>query len=362
MTETLQPLRIAVIGCGVIAPTHIESFQALDGVCISWLCDIEASRAENLADQYGIGQTATDYRTVLDANDVDCISICTDHASHARIAMDALDAGRHVLCEKALGVSAYDMDAMLAAHARHPQQVFGGVFQHRFDPAYLRLKQMVEQGLFGSILTAGIQLRCRRTSDYYRADQWRGTWAMEGGSVLMNQAIHYIDLLNWITGGIDALCGAHANLTHGGMIETEDTAVASLRFKNGALGTLEVTCSSHLDWDPVLFIQGTDGFVEIRRDQPVRVEFGNPETDRAIEASLREVSSPGGVLAGKDYYGAGHRSQIADFVSAVRERREPFVTAASARVAVDIALAIYQSHQAGGWVTLSKNRGESSCT
>lgn len=338
----------------MVAPVHIESFLSMDGVCLTRLCDIRQAAAEAYASRYGVKQVSTDYREVLAAKDVDCISICTDHASHAQIAIDALEAGKHVLCEKALAASADDLQAMRSAAARYPNQVFSGVFQHRFDPVYGLVKQWVEQGRFGTLLTAGVQMRCQRTDAYYQADDWRGTWAKEGGSVLMNQAIHYLDILAWVVGRVDSLCGTYANRTHKDSIETEDTAVAIMRFANGTLGTVEASCSSLLHWDPMFFVHGTDGLIEVRKDQATRIEFEDPEVNALARHSFSSAADVEH-LPGKSYYGTGHRALLTDFIEAVREGREPFVTAASACVAADLAMAIYQSHHQNKWVTLPNN-------
>ncbi len=345
-------IKVAVIGCGVIAPTHIESYLAQDQVEVAWLCDLVEQKARGLAEKYGVANVATDYRQVLADAEVDCVSVCTDHASHAPICVAALEAGKHVLCEKALAATAEGLDAVLAAHGRHPGRVFAGVFQHRFDAVSRLLKRQVDEGLFGTILTGGVQVRCLRTPGYYEADRWRGTWAEEGGSVLINQAIHFIDLLAWLMGGVTRLCGTYDNLTHGGSIETEDTAVASLRFANGALGTLEATCSSHLSWEPTLSIHGTVGSVDVRNGRCVKAVFEDEALGRQVQAELDAAADGPGVQAGKTYYGKGHAAQIADFVEAAREQRQPYVTAASARHAVDVVLAIYRSHRQNGWVAL----------
>jgi predicted dehydrogenase len=193
---------------------------------------------------------------------------------------------------------------------------------------------------------------CLRTDAYYQADRWRGTWEQEGGSVMINQAIHFVDLLNWMTGGIEAVAAAYANLTHGATIETEDTAVAAVRFRNGALGSMSATSSSHLNWDPSFFFYGSAGSLELRDGRPLRVAFNDEtQTQRVredLETCARASSSPS---AGKDYYGPSHPTQIADFVAAIRERRSPYIPARAAREAVDLVLGIYRSHREGRWIT-----------
>jgi UDP-N-acetyl-2-amino-2-deoxyglucuronate dehydrogenase len=348
-----NPLKFGIIGCGIIAPSHVESLQALDGVSVEWACDLVAGKAKQLAARYHIPRTCTDYREVMTDPAVDCICVCTDHASHVPITVSALEHDKHVLCEKALAASTAGLDAMMAAHAQRPHLTFGGVFQHRFDPDFRYLKELVDAGQFGQILTAGVQVRCLRTDQYYRADTWRGTWQEEGGSVLINQAIHFIDTLQWIAGEVSSVCGAHANLTHGDAMETEDTAVASLKFASGALGTVEATCSSHLDWEPTILIHGTEGSIELRDGVPLKLRFADSSRAEAVLTKLREYREcQNEISAGKSYYGSGHFPQIVDFVEAVRDQRPLYVTAKSARRTVDLVLAIYRSHKAQAWVSV----------
>lgn len=344
--------RVGIIGCGVIAPTHAECFSKEERAEIVWACDIEEEKARSLAARYGVPHVTARLQDVLEDERVNAISICTPHASHAEIAVAALEAGKHVLCEKALGATAEQMDEMLAAHKRHPSLVFSGVFQHRFERRHQLMKQLVEDGSFGEVLTAGMQMRCFRSKDYYRADKWRGTWAEEGGSVLINQAIHTVDALAWIMGGVADLCGTYSNQTHEDTIETEDAAVAALRFRNGALGTIEAISSSHIDWEPTMFIHGTKGSIEIRNASPMKVVFTDAAVRERVTRELSGTPEAAPVGSAKAYYGGEHRSQIADFVEAVVEGREPFVTAASVRHAVEIVLAVYASHRKGGWISV----------
>lgn len=349
MSDTIN---CAIIGCGVVAPSHAAGYSRIAGVRLRWACDLVAEKARKLAERYGIERTTCDYRDVLADPDTHAVSICTDHASHAEIAVAALDAGKHVLCEKALAATTEGLDAMMAAGDRHPELVFAGVFQHRFDRLYQYLKRLIDDGAFGTLLTASCKVLCRRTDAYYLADQWRGTWDREGGSVMINQAIHFVDLLQWMTGGVTSLSAAYANLTHGNTIETEDTAVAVLKLRNGALGSILATSSSHLEWDPSFFIYGSHGSLELRNGKPLRVTFYDAALAHRIETDLRSLSDPIRNDAGKDYYGPSHPTQIADFIGAIRDRRAPFITARDARTAVDIVLAIYRSHREGRWINL----------
>jgi len=348
----MHPLRVGIIGCGVIGPTHAASYRQVPGVQLTWACDRIEARAAKLAADHGIPHVAADARRMLRAPDLDAVSICTDHASHAMLAVAALKAGKHVLCEKALSHRTSGLDAILRAADAHRELVCSGVFQHRFESVNRRVRDLIAAGGLGRMLTASVRLRCLRTNEYYRADPWRGIWAEEGGSVLINQAIHYLDLLRWMMGGVRAVSGLHANLTHGETIETEDTAVAAVEFNNGALGTIEATCSSHNTWESALFFQGSAGAVELFNDAVMRVDLPDRAAGERLLDDLRAGDSTAIETPGKVYYGAGHPAQIADFVEAIRERRAPFVTAASAAETVDLVLGVYRSFRSGRRVTL----------
>jgi predicted dehydrogenase len=350
----MKTIRVGIIGNGVIGPTHAEGFRRIPGVELAWACDLIEDKARRLAEKYQIERITTDYREIIADPKVTCVAVCTDHASHAPITVAALKAGKHVLCEKALAATAKGMTAMLAAHRRRPGLVLEAVFQHRFDAVNRYLKTLVDKKAFGKILTAGVQVRCKRTNEYYRGDAWRGTWAQEGGAVLINQAIHYIDTLVWVMGGVESVGGAYDNLTHKDAMETEDTATAAVRFRNGALGTIEATASSNLDWETTISIHGTEGSLEVRDDRPIKAAWLDKTREAAILADLAAAVNTPGELLGKSYYGTGHPAQIEDFVGAIRGKRKPFISAESARRTVDVVLAIYESHRRRKWINLPK--------
>lgn len=347
----MKSLRVGIIGCGVISKTHSEAFLKLPDIELRWACDLDLERAKKLAEKYGYSHTSTDYRDVLADPDLDAVSVCTDHASHADICVAALNAGKHVLCEKALSSDAKGLTKIADAAKKYPELIFSGVFQHRFDAANQYIKQLVENNSFGTILTAGIRMYCKRTNEYYQADAWRGTWALEGGGVMINQAIHYVDLLAWLMDGVESVCGAHSIRTHQGVIETEDTVTASLKFKSGALGVIEATSSSEETWHPAFWIHGDAGWIEICNGRPLHLKFTDKSLEEKVTIDLAECRDRPGVQTRKTYYGTGHTAQIEDFATAIREKRAPFVTATQACHAVDIVLGIYKSQKKGTWIT-----------
>lgn len=346
-------IQVGIIGCGVIAPTHIESYRRLDGVSVKWACDVKADVAAACAEKYNIAEMTTDYQAVLGDPEIALVSICTDHASHAQIVCDAFAAGKHVLCEKALAITHEQLDAMNSAHASTPDLVFSGVFQHRFDAVNRVARDLVNQGVLGTMLNASMSLDCYRAPRYYN-DDWHGTWSREGGSVLINQAIHFLDAMVWIMGGAKDISAVYANLAHGDTIETEDTLVGAMTFQNEALGSVKVTSASHLPWQHTLTFTGTQGKLVLVDDQTARIDLQDKTLEAEIEQRFAAASASRGVDAGRDYYGTGHPAQIADVVAAIREGREPFVTGESASHTVALVLAAYASHRSGQRVALSQ--------
>ena len=252
-----KKVRVAVIGCGVISELHLRCYAHNPAAKVVAVCDLIPERARRAAEERAPGaRWTTKAAEIFAAPDVDAVSICTDHASHAALACAALAAGKHVLCEKSLARTSGDLARMLAAAEARPDLVAAGVFQHRFEPLPRVLRDLVAEGAFGRLLTATGSLHCFRGNGYFEKDAWRGTKAGEGGSVLINQSIHYFDLLLWIAGGAETVRAWSANLGHEGVIETEDTVALALRFRNGALGSFVATNASQRGWDSELAFHG----------------------------------------------------------------------------------------------------------
>ncbi|HCE43199.1 MAG TPA: hypothetical protein DET40_06605 [Lentisphaeria bacterium] len=348
-----KKIKCAIIGCGVIAPSHAEGYAAIKDVEIAWACDLVKDKADKLAAKYSIPKTAVDFREVLADPELDCVSICTDHASHSMIAVEAFKKGKHVLCEKALSSTHQGLENMMEAYGKHKGLVFSGIFQNRYNKVYQLMKKLLAENSLGTLLTADLQFHCYRSDAYYDADEWRGTWAKEGGSLLINQAIHAVDLLGWMTGGVKYISGTYSNLTHGEHIETDDTAVATLRFKNGALGTISATSSSKLEWDMAYSFNGSKGTIDLRNGDIQRIDLEDKKLVDSICSEVQKIKDEAKVSGpGKAYYGPSHSCQIADFVESIRTGKEPFISGESARHTVDMVLGIYQSHREKKWVKI----------
>ena len=338
-------VRVAVIGCGVISELHLRCYAHNPAAKVVAVCDLLPERARAAAERAPGARWTTRAAEVFADPEVDAVSICTDHASHAALACAALAAGKHVLCEKSLARTAADLRRMLAAAAARPELVAAGVFQHRFEPLPRVLRDLVAEGAFGRLLTASGSLHCFRGDDYFRKDAWRGTLRGEGGSALINQSIHYFDLLLWIAGGADAARAFSANLGHEGVIETEDTISVALRLRNGAVGSFVATNASHLRWRSALSFQGTAGGAEVRDDALASLELADKAAERRVRARIdRALAAAGRAFPkGKDYYGPGHQAQIDDFVRAVRTGSRPYVTFADAAESDALVFAAYAS-------------------
>lgn len=351
----MKTINCGVVGCGVIAPTHIESYRRIPDVHVKWLCDLDPAKADALGDRYSVPRRTADYADILSDPEVDVVSVCTDHFSHAEIAAAALDMGKHVVCEKCLTSTSDGLRRIMDARRRHPNSVFSGIFQHRFEPANRMLRQLISDGAFGRILNATLHVSCLRTDEYYQADAWRGTWSMEGGSVLINQSVHHLDLLRFFLGEPESVSAKYDNLTHQGVIETEDTIAVAMRFRSGALATMTATSGSRsVEWRSVYSITGTDGYVEYTDFTPSYLEFTDPRKKDEIERMFEKCGEDKDLLNGaaKDYYGGGHAAQIADVIDAVRSHRAPSVTGEDAAETARLVIACYDAARAGKWVTL----------
>jgi predicted dehydrogenase len=348
----MKTLNVGIIGCGVVSGTHSEAFMQLPDIELLWACDLLEERTAKIKEKYGYDNTTCDYKEMLADPKLDAVSVCTDHASHAEICCAALEAGKHVLCEKALAAHSSQLDQMADSAKAHPELVFSGVFQHRFDAANQYIKRLVEHDSFGTILSAGLRMYCKRTNEYYEGDEWRGTWKYEGGGVMINQAIHYVDAISWLMGGVEKVSGTYSIRTHQDVIETEDTVTASLKFHSGALGIIEATSSSTQNWHPAFWIHGTHGWLEMCNGRPLRIQFQDKAFEEKVSIDLAVCRDRPGVQTRKKYYGTGHTAQIEDFATAIREERAPFIPAIQACHAVDIVFGIYESHNKESWVSL----------
>jgi UDP-N-acetyl-2-amino-2-deoxyglucuronate dehydrogenase len=335
MSQTV--LRYGIIGCGRVAPRHAQSIRQLQNshnVELAAVCDVIESRAQHFAKTYN-ATPYTDYRALLERPDIDAVSICVPSGLHTRIGQEAARAGKHVLVEKPIALNLDDADALIAT-CEQARVTLGVVLQNRFNPPMRDLRDLVDSGSLGRLYLGSATVRWYRPQQYYE-DGWHGTWAMDGGA-LMNQSIHHVDALQWLMGGVESVFAYTGTLAH--HMEAEDVGVAVLRFKSGALATLEgstVTYPENLEGSVALF--GEHGSVKVGGTALNRKVFwkvaGQIELEREI--LTHEVVDPPSV------YGTSHREQIAEMLSAIREHRLPSTHGGEARRSLELVCAIYES-------------------
>jgi len=331
----MERLKVAIIGCGNVSSVHFAATAQNLAAELIAACDTKPERAKAMGEKYGIPYF-TDYNEVLELGP-DVIHICTPHYNHSEIAIAAAQKGIHVLTEKPMSITLYEADNMIRA-ARENNVKLGVIFQNRYNRASLAVKEAVESGQLGRIKGARMFVTWHRPDEYYSQSDWKGTWEGEGGGVLIDQAIHTMDLMQWIVGEIDSLEASMANRTHH-IIDVEDVAEAVIRFKNGAIGSLYACNYYTYDADVLLEVHGELGTARIEKDHAVIRIAGQPERKVFPEGDYEVI--------GKDYWGVSHKIQIDEFYRDVLENRPVDIDGVEGRKALEFVRAIYYSATTG---------------
>jgi predicted dehydrogenase len=331
----MRPVRTAIVGCGKVGHIHARALYGLAESQLVAVCDEQGGRARAFAAQYG-ALPFEDPAAMLAQAGVEAVCICTPHPAHRHPAV---------------------LDAMIAA-AREANVRLGAISQRRFYEPVMRLKAAIDAGKIGTPVLGTVLMLSWRDEAYYRSDPWRGRWDTEGGGVLVNQAPHHLDLLRWFMGPIRQITGACANLNHP-YIEVEDTALAIVRFRNGGLGSILTSLSQRPGIYTKLHVHGSNGasvgvetdtgatFVAGMTgvlDPPLNDLWTVPGEEPLLSRFQADDRSRFGEVDPTFHY---HALQIQDFLRAIREDREPLVTAADGRAVVEIFAAIYRSSQTG---------------
>ena len=339
-----DPVRFGLVGAGAISTQHVEAIAAVDGARLTAIASASAERASALGERLGVPWT-TDLDELVGRGDVDAVTISSPSGLHPRQALAALRAGKHVLVEKPLALTNAEARAVVD-EARARGLVAATVSQRRFEPAVRSIRDAVADGALGRIVTIVAEGFYHRPQSYYDSASWRGTMALDGG-VLMNQAIHTIDLLRWIGGPVERVAGHVATIGHA--MEAEDTATVSLRFTNGALGAILATTCAPTERRTELRIDGDRGHVRLVGEEVAAWDVPGRAAPAAETADPPAAS--GAATWGTN--ATGYIRQYTDFVAAVRDGREPAVTAADGAAAVEVVLAAYESSRSGCAVTIA---------
>ncbi|MDR1600526.1 MAG: Gfo/Idh/MocA family oxidoreductase [Oscillospiraceae bacterium] len=333
----------AVVGCGGISATHLAALRALEGegVRIVSLYDTKPGRVEGRRAEYG-GEAAASLEAILDDPRVQTVHILTPHALHAGMVRAALDAGKYVLCEKPLATSTDDLDEL--ARLDPDNRRVCCVFQNRYNPATQRAKAMIDGGELGEIASLKGMLTWKRGAAYY-ADDWHGTLSLEGGGVLINQAIHTLDLMLYLGGPLRSLKASVTVDLLEGVVEVEENAHIVMRYADNKTGLFFASNSNGADEPPEITIMGERGWLLLRGD---RLCLRDGSGERLL------VDARVAPTVGKAVYGNSHVTQIHDFYRCVSEGRPFAIGVKEASPAVRAVLAAYGSSRAGSWVSLDK--------
>lgn len=345
-------IKIAIIGCGKAGHMHAASFANIPEakICGAY------SRSKEKADAFAKKYSARGYHDVHDMvkrEAIDVAIVCTPHPDHT-IAIDAMEAGAHVLIEKPLASTLADCDAIIDAGVRYHKKI-GVVGQRRFYPSSMRMKEAIDAGKIGTPMLGTITMLGWRDEEYYKSDPWRGTWEGEGGGVLVNQAPHQLDMFQWFMGGeISELYGVWTNLNHP-YIEVDDTALAIVKFKSGAVGNILVSNSQKPGLYGNVHVHGSNGAsIGVQTDSgamfiagrsgvvapPVNDLWNIPGEEDLLTQFQKDDLDFFATIDPIEYF---IRMQNRDFVLAVLNNTTPLIPATEARKTVELFTAIYQS-------------------
>jgi len=339
-----QKIRFGLIGIGNIAPHHAVAIKNTTGAELVAVATRNSERGNAFTCEHG-GTLYADYRDLLARAEVDAVAICTPHDLHAPMTIDAAAAHKHILVEKPMARNVAECDAMIAACER-AGVTLGVLFQMRFDPLAVKLKKIIDDGKLGRLIWTTTNALWYRTDDYYRSGAWRGTWEHGGGGVLINQAIHVIDLTLWLTGMPTRVTAQTRTLNHA--IEVEDAALAILEYADNRLGLIQATVAAFPGYPERIEIVGSRGSAVYHRGE-ARLEWhlAEPREDGEERA---EVSS--GASAPMNINAAGHIAAYQDFAAAVREKRAPLISGSEGRKSIALVQAIYDSAHANAPIHL----------
>ena len=343
-------MRYALIGCGRIATNHMKA-AVNNQLEISAVCDVVPEHMEVLLAKHELQNDMsilryTDYKSMIQEVKPDLVSIATESGIHAEIALFCIDHGVHVIIEKPMAMSISDANEIIRCSEEKHVKV-SACHQNRFNIAVQEMRHALEAGRFGRLSHGSIHVRWNRNQGYYDQAPWRGTWAQDGGA-LMNQCIHGIDLLRWTFGGeIEEVYGQTRQQFHD-YLEAEDVGMAVVKFKNGAIATIEGTTNVYpKNLEETLYIFGEKATVKIGGTSTNNIDvwdFSDESEADIKNKGLQEETS--------NVYGNGHTSLFADMIDAIQNDRKPYVDAYAGRDALELVLAIYKSQKEGCAVSL----------
>lgn len=342
-------MNFGIIGTGLVAPHHAKAICQIEGARLAGICSRTPEKAQSFAMQYSTDYCC-DYREFVKRKDIDIINICTLPNLHMEIACEAAKNGKHVIIEKPIDLSLKRADTIIEECRRYGV-VLSVIFQHRFDDGVIKLKNAIEEKLFGKIIEGDCYVKWFRTDEYY-SKPGKARWDVEGGGALINQGIHSIDLLRWMIGPVDRVFGYFiTGVTH--QIESEDVVAALVKFKNGAMGVIQASTSIYPGYSEILAIHGENGSVILEAGQIKKWDFKNSQKNYDYESSTINIPASGSsspMATGVDSF----VSQFKDVIDAIQNKKEPLVTGWEGRESLRLVLAIYESAKTGKEIVCDK--------
>lgn len=341
-----------IIGCGMIAEFHTKAIAEIPNARVVGVYDKFEASAQKIARLAGGDCRVHDsMESLLADREIDVVCVCTPSGAHMEPSVQVARSGKHVVVEKPLEITLPRCDAIINACDESGVRLCT-IFPSRYSTANASLKSAIDTGRFGKLTLGDTYVKWWRTQEYYDSGGWRGTWALDGGGALMNQAIHNVDLLQWLMGDVESVHALTATLAHV-RIEVEDTAVACLRFKSGALGVIEAATSTFPGLLKRIEIHGDRGSARVEQDDITLWDFQMKiPSDAEIHAGMAATSGfKAGASDPRGITHLGHRDQLDDFLNAIDEKRPAFVDGREGRKSVEIIRAIYYSARTGSTVT-----------
>ncbi|WP_404455183.1 Gfo/Idh/MocA family oxidoreductase [Virgibacillus necropolis] len=340
-------LNVAIIGAGAIAPLHIKAYLEFPDRCkIVAVCDVFPEKAKQLKEKFHLSADFYDsHNDLLNRTDIDLVSICTPPYTHAEIAIDALNSGKHVLVEKPMASSLEECDAMNAA-ADKSNKILSIVAQNRFTTPMMKLKQVLDTKLMGPIVHTQVDSYWWRGHSYYNL-WWRGTWEKEGGGCTLNHAVHHIDIFQWMNGMPSEVTAVTSNTSHDNA-EVEDLSIAIAKYDNGSLAQITSSVVHHGEEQQLVF-QGKRARVSVpwKLKASRSRENGFPKDDKELEDKIQKVYDE---LKSLTY--EGHIGQINDVLSAIECKGDVLISGKQGKQTLEIITAIYESSVSGKAVKL----------
>ena len=340
----METIKIGIIGCGRISKNHFDAVSQIQEAEFVAACDVIDSRLQTVSDNYGIKKLYTNYKEMMEKENLDLVSICTPSGLHPQIGIDAANHRINVLTEKPMATNIEAADALIRACDANNVKLFV-VKQNRLNSTMQLLKRAIDKGRFGRIYLAESNVFWQRPQAYYDAEKWRGTWEFDGGA-FMNQASHYVDALYWLLGNVDNVMAYTATMAR--RIEAEDTGCAILHFRNGIIATLNVTM--------LTFPKNFEGSITIIGEKGT-VKIGGVAVNKIEKWEFEDYDDDDRIAQDANYqppnvYGFVHNPYYRNVIDVLLGKDVPSTDGRDGRKSVEIIQAIYRSAKTGKRISL----------